>query len=64
MPLIRNFVRRAELARRMLSSSAREYPRARYGVRRRELEVIQQMHSHYIAALVRSVVDITEVRTS
>jgi len=27
-------------------------------------EVIQQMHSHYIAALVRSVVDTTEVRTS
>ena len=27
-------------------------------------EVIQQMHSHYIAALVRSVVDLTEVRTS
>jgi hypothetical protein len=29
-----------------------------------EEEVIQQMHSHYIAALVRSDVDPTEVRTS
>jgi hypothetical protein len=29
-----------------------------------EEEVIQQMQSHYIAALVRSDVDLTEVRTS
>jgi hypothetical protein len=50
-------------ARRLLSNRARESPRTR-GASDDKEEVIQQMCSHCIAALVRSDVSLTKGRTS
>lgn len=52
-----------DMARGSLSLCVRGYPRA-HAASADVKEVSQQMQSHYIAALVRSDVDHTEVRTS